>query len=523
MLFEKFFLGLIIPFTFNEEKYLDLCADPDSNLMKYFTFEKKIAAKKMNEYGRVLLADDETAIVKHWRGKQNVRSLLGLHKNERCIYSIRRNRKEYCFHIEKIDVWFFKQGRAFLTVQISAENLNGNELLELKNLLVSRGTERKITYSVSRSKEEAETCQFTMKDLTGKFIQILESAVSSDAFAENARGSEPDQSRQAAFQVNKSDKIFFISFGLADGIDEDNAENFLELYRRGESGTRGITDKIEESFCFRPYEHIMWMVSENGLSAIGDYEKAKKNGENNVSFLDSFWNSSIINTYLPLYLYYLRISEDYEAAKLECKIQQMTGGINEGGKLPEMIRQLTEAEKELSSQPHINKLFVEYLDKNVLHISKKLKKLKKSYLLQAIESSRIDIFISYRRDGGFYLAQLLYIILKQSGKNPFLDKESLESGRYDEQILEKIKECQNVIVVLSPGSLDERKAGEDWMRKEIICAMENKKKIIPIMMDEFEYPENLSGVLKDFSMNQSVEISPKCFKEAVQTLFRYLK
>ena len=57
-------------------------------MTEYFTFEKRIAERKLNGYGRNVLVDDETSIVKHWRGRQNVRGLLGLHKNERCIYSI---------------------------------------------------------------------------------------------------------------------------------------------------------------------------------------------------------------------------------------------------------------------------------------------------------------------------------------------------------------------------------------------------------------------------------------------------
>ncbi len=48
-----------------------------------------------------------------------------------------------------------------------------------------------------------------------------------------------------------------MTLGLADRMDGDNVGNFLELYRRGESGTLGVIEKIDESFCFQRYEHIM--------------------------------------------------------------------------------------------------------------------------------------------------------------------------------------------------------------------------------------------------------------------------
>lgn len=528
MLFEKFFLELIIPFTFDEEKYLDLCAEPDSKLAEYFTLEKKIAAKKLNEYGRMLLTDDGTAVVKRWRGKQNVRGLLGLHKDERCVYSIRRNRKEYRFHIEKTDVWFFKQGRAFLAIQISAENLNGSELLELKNLIVSKEAERKITYSVRRSKEKTEIFRFTMKDLTRKLIRILESVSSEDISAENEDISVPVRDHPAVFGEDKSNKIFFITLGLADQMDEDKAENFLELYRRGESGTRGIMDEIEKSFCFRPCRHITWTVSENGLSAIGDYREAAKSGENNVQFLNSFWNDLIMNTYLPLYLYYLRISEDCAAMKLRCDIQRITGGRNEDSKLAEMIRRLAEeSEKNLSSEQNISKLFVEYLYDRALHVPERLQELKEVCLPWVVGNSSTDIFISYRRDRGFYLAQLLYIILRQSGKNPFLDTERLKNGRFDKQIYKAIEECRHVIVVLSPGSLAKREDEEDWMRNEITYAMEHDKTIIPVMMEGFRWEKEsagtLDGVLESFPRHEAIEIYPNYFGSAVKNLFEALE
>ena len=62
-----------------------------------------------------------------------------------------------------------------------------------------------------------------------------------------------------------------------------------------------------------------------------------------------------------------------------------------------------------------------------------------------------DIFISYRRDGGDTLAQLVYDRLTDRGYKVFLDVESLRSGKFNEKLLEVIDQCKDVVVILPPG------------------------------------------------------------------------
>jgi hypothetical protein len=45
-----------------------------------------------------------------------------------------------------------------------------------------------------------------------------------------------------------------------------------------------------------------------------------------------------------------------------------------------------------------------------------------------------DIFISYRRDGGFETASLVAEKLRNAGYNVFFDLESLRAGKFNEQL-----------------------------------------------------------------------------------------
>lgn len=105
---------------------------------------------------------------------------------------------------------------------------------------------------------------------------------------------------------------------------------------------------------------------------------------------------------------------------------------------------------------------------------------------------KYQIFISYRREGGESLAALLHERFTRMGYRVFYDVESLRSGNFNEKLLDVIEECNDVLLVLPPNGLD-RCIGnpEDWVRREIAHAVKCEKNIIPVMMRNFVFPENL--------------------------------
>ena len=102
-----------------------------------------------------------------------------------------------------------------------------------------------------------------------------------------------------------------------------------------------------------------------------------------------------------------------------------------------------------------------------------------------------QIFISYRRDGGEMLGQLLHDRLTEKGYRVFFDVESLRSGKFNEELYRVMDKCRDVIVVLPPNALDRCKDEDDWVRKEIAFCISGKKNIIPVMMRNFSFPDTL--------------------------------
>ncbi len=116
---------------------------------------------------------------------------------------------------------------------------------------------------------------------------------------------------------------------------------------------------------------------------------------------------------------------------------------------------------------------------------------------------RYKVFISYRRrNGGLEMAK----ILKKQLQNryaiaAFLDADNLREGRFDEQLIERIKKCDKVVLVLPPGALEQCGEENDWVRWEIEYARKFHKTIIPVYQagdlswrDEENLPESMRGL-----------------------------
>lgn len=113
------------------------------------------------------------------------------------------------------------------------------------------------------------------------------------------------------------------------------------------------------------------------------------------------------------------------------------------------------------------------------------------YIVRRDFKSKImyDAFISYRRDNGFLMAQVIYDRLKEHGINCFLDLEELRSGKFDEKILVAIQQAHTFILILPRNALNRCKDEGDWVRKEILEAVRCRKTIIPVMYDGFKWPQ----------------------------------
>ncbi len=133
-----------------------------------------------------------------------------------------------------------------------------------------------------------------------------------------------------------------------------------------------------------------------------------------------------------------------------------------------------------------------------------------------------DVFISYRRDGGEYLALNLYERLKDRGFSVFRDVESLRSGNFNTSLYDVLAFCNDVIILLSPNGLDRCVNENDWVRKEIAYAIETGKNIIPIFMPGFEWPDFLPPDINEVRYMNGLTSTTVYFDEFIEKLMEFL-
>lgn len=108
------------------------------------------------------------------------------------------------------------------------------------------------------------------------------------------------------------------------------------------------------------------------------------------------------------------------------------------------------------------------------------------------QKQKYDVFVSYRRATGSQLASLLKVHLQLKGLSVFLDVAGLGSGKFDKALLTTISNSHNMLLVLTPQSLERcfrDTMVQDWVHREILCALESKVHIVPVMDPLFKWPE----------------------------------
>lgn len=114
-----------------------------------------------------------------------------------------------------------------------------------------------------------------------------------------------------------------------------------------------------------------------------------------------------------------------------------------------------------------------------------------------------DIFISYRRVGGYETARHIYDLLKRDGYSVSFDQDNLMNGNFDKVLLDRIAKCKDFILICDADvfsrTIEEQGDKEhDWLFVELAEALKLDKNVIPIMLRGFtEFPEGLPDEIKD--------------------------
>lgn len=116
--------------------------------------------------------------------------------------------------------------------------------------------------------------------------------------------------------------------------------------------------------------------------------------------------------------------------------------------------------------------------------------------------AEFDIFISYRRVGGFETAKHLYDLLKHDGYTVSFDIDTLREGKFNVALLSRIKLCQDFVLIVDPHTFDRTldpsfDSEQDWLRQELSYALSLQKNVIPILLAGASFPEGLPDDIRE--------------------------
>jgi hypothetical protein len=141
---------------------------------------------------------------------------------------------------------------------------------------------------------------------------------------------------------------------------------------------------------------------------------------------------------------------------------------------------------------------------------------------------RFDIFISYRRDGGFATANHLYDLLSQDGFVVSFDTHNLREGDFDVALLERIDQCTDFILIVDKHAFDRtldpgQDSSQDWMRTELAHALKHNKNIIPVLLNGVSgFPPDLPEDIANVATKNGPEYNKYYFEEFYKRLKTFL-
>ena len=138
--------------------------------------------------------------------------------------------------------------------------------------------------------------------------------------------------------------------------------------------------------------------------------------------------------------------------------------------------------------------------------------------------SEKTVFISYRRDAaGKGFARSLDQALTHRGYDVFLDVDSIDAGRWAEQIATQVPARAHFLLMLTPGALDRCDDEADLVRREYETAVRHGRNIVPVCEESVDLaaarracPEGMASV---FDL-QIAAVRHGSFEQDIETLTR---
>lgn len=351
---DKAVCNLLIPFAFEKTEWskIDDCKDEPSketvvqikekgnySSREWFTycFKDLPVNETFQMGGSPLLNIAGGTMVKRVEFNQPVRALLGVHKNENRICTLKKEKIDFRFG--KIRLLLFKTGLGMIHLEITSNELSTDELLNFTEQITAIQKDIKYTYENKVAKDSVETVNGSIKELVGKILSI-QTYVKFSHYKKETFGKA------------------YIQEYITGDIDQGIMPQFFEMLRNQRRSNMRSSIGVETGNLYNPFEYITWISGERSLICYGNLSIC---GDDNMAFLTEPGGlvKSIDLNYVTIYAYLI-------------EIQLMTRDA-ESSKNKELIDELYVLPvANLSAETHINELFDVYLSSNTWRLRERI-------------------------------------------------------------------------------------------------------------------------------------------------------
>jgi len=112
---------------------------------------------------------------------------------------------------------------------------------------------------------------------------------------------------------------------------------------------------------------------------------------------------------------------------------------------------------------------------------------------------KYDIFISYRRSSGKFIARVLKEVFTRKGYSVFIDLDNLKDGHFMETIFTAIDNSRVFLIIMSHNYFVNCSNEHDHVRQELLYAIEHQKSIIPVVpnKESVVFPEEIPAIIRN--------------------------
>lgn len=351
---DKAVCNLLIPFAFEKTEWskIDDCMDePSKETVVQIKANGNYGSREWFSYcfkdlpvnetfqmgGSPLLNTADGTMVKRVEFNQPVRALLGVHKNENRICTLKKEKINFRFG--KIRLLLFKTGLGMIHLEINSNELSPDEVLNFTEQITAIQKDIKYTYENKVAKDSVEIVNGSIKELVGKILSIQTYV------------------RLSPYKKETFGKAFIQEYITGD-IDHGIMPQFFEMLRNQRRSNMRSATGVGAGNIYNPFEYITWVSGERSLICYGNLSIC---GDDNMAFLAESGGlvKSINLNYVTIYAYLIGI---------QLKIRDA-----ENSKNKELIDELHILPvANLSAETHINELFDVYLSSNTWRLSERI-------------------------------------------------------------------------------------------------------------------------------------------------------